>query len=82
MKTDEVMKILGDCKITNVNPPSNIQNKLRSYIDLLNKMDDMMDRYTWLMDFGKREWYVFLLMFSVILKEAIYQPLKKKNYPA
>ena len=54
MKTDEVMKILGDCKITNVNPPSNIQNKLRSYIDLLNKMDDMMDRYTWLMDFGKK----------------------------
>jgi cysteine desulfuration protein SufE len=54
MKTDEVMKILGDCKITNVTPPSTIQNKLKSYIDLLNKMDDMMDRYTWLMDFGKK----------------------------
>ena len=54
MKTEEVMKILGDCKITNVTPPSTIQNKLKTYIDLLNGMDDMMDRYTWLMDFGKK----------------------------
>ena len=53
MKTGEVMKILGDCKITNVTPPSTIQSKLRSYIDLLNRMEEMIDRYTWLMDFGK-----------------------------
>ena len=54
MKTEEVMKILGDCKITNVTPPNTIQNKLKSYIDLLNEMEDMMDRYTWLMEFGKK----------------------------
>jgi cysteine desulfuration protein SufE len=54
MKTGEVMKILGDCKITNVTPPSTIQSKLRSYIDLLNRMEEMIDRYTWLMDFGKK----------------------------
>jgi len=54
MKTEEVLKILGDCKITNVDPPTTIQNKLKTYIDLLNEMDEMMDRYTWLMDFGKR----------------------------
>ena len=54
MKTEEVMKILGDCKITNVNPVSTIQGKLQAYTDLLNEMDEMMDRYTWLMDFGKR----------------------------
>ena len=53
MKTDEVVKILGDCKITNVQPPSTIQIKLQTYTDLLNEME-MMDRYTWLMDFGKR----------------------------
>ena len=53
MKTEEVMKILGDCKITNVDPPSTIQSKLKSYVDLLNDMDEMIDRYTWLMDFGK-----------------------------
>ena len=53
MKTDEVIKILGDCKITNVQPPSTIQSKLQTYTDLLNEMDEMMDRYTWLMDFGK-----------------------------
>ena len=39
MKTEEVMTIQG---------------KLESYIKLLNTMDDMMDRYTWLMDFGKK----------------------------
>jgi len=54
MKTEEVMKILGDCKITNVDPVSIIQGKLQAYIDTLNAMDDMMDRYTWLMDFGKK----------------------------
>ena len=54
MKTEEVVKILGDCKITNVQPPSTIQGKLKTYIDTLNAMDEMMDRYTWLMDFGKR----------------------------
>jgi len=54
MKTEEVMKILGECKITNVDPVSTIQSKLKTYIDTLNAMDDMMDRYTWLMDFGKR----------------------------
>jgi len=31
-----------------------IQEKLKTYVDTLNAMDDMMDRYTWLMDFGKR----------------------------
>tara|TARA_R110002051_G_C8458297_1_gene457933 strand:- start:92 stop:583 length:492 start_codon:yes stop_codon:yes gene_type:complete len=54
MKTEEVVKILGDCKITNVQPPTTIQSKLKTYIDLLNEMDEMMDRYTWLMDFGKK----------------------------
>jgi len=54
VKTEEVMKILEDNKITNVHPPSTIKNKLKTYIDLLNEMDDMMDRYTWLMDFGKK----------------------------
>ena len=54
MKTEEVVKILEDNKITNVSPPSTIQNKLQTYIDTLNSMDDMMDRYTWLMEFGKK----------------------------
>jgi len=54
MKTEEVVKILEDCKITNVNPISTIQDKLQAYTDLLNEMEDMMDRYTWLMDFGKK----------------------------
>ena len=31
-----------------------IKDKLKTYIDTLNTMDDMMDRYTWLMDFGKK----------------------------
>ena len=54
MKTEEVIKILEENKITNVNPPVTIHSKLQAYIDLLDKMDDMMDRYTWLMDFGKK----------------------------
>jgi cysteine desulfuration protein SufE len=54
MKTEEVVKILEDNKITNVNPPITIHNKLKAYIDLLDTMEDMMDRYTWLMDFGKK----------------------------
>jgi len=31
-----------------------IKDKLKTYIDTINSMDDMMDRYTWLMDFGKK----------------------------
>ena len=31
-----------------------IQEKLQTYVKTLNTMDDMMDRYTWLMDFGKK----------------------------
>ena len=31
-----------------------ISEKLKTYIGTLNTMDDMMDRYTWLMDFGKK----------------------------
>ena len=31
-----------------------IKEKLKSYIDALDTMGDMMDRYTWLMDFGKK----------------------------
>ena len=54
MKTEEVIKILEENKITNVQPSGTIQNKLVAYIDLLNGMDDMMDRYTWLMEFGKK----------------------------
>ena len=59
MKTEEVVKILEDNKITNVgsNTPyasDTIHNKLQSYIKLLDTMDDMMDRYTWLMEFGKK----------------------------
>ena len=54
MKTEEVLKILEDSTITNVRPPSTIQSKLKTYIDLLDTMDDTMDRYTWLMEFGKK----------------------------
>ena len=54
MKTEEVVKILEDNKITNVHPPITIQSKLKVYVDLLDEMDDMMDRYTWLMEFGKK----------------------------
>ena len=31
-----------------------ISEKLQTYVDTLNSMDDMMDRYTWLMEFGKK----------------------------
>ena len=31
-----------------------ISEKLQTYVETLNSMDDMMDRYTWLMDFGKK----------------------------
>ena len=31
-----------------------IQKRLGRYIKVLNNMEDMMDRYTWLMDFGKK----------------------------
>ena len=31
-----------------------ISEKLKTYVDTLNSMDDIMDRYTWLMDFGKK----------------------------
>ena len=54
MKTEEVVKILEDNEITNVFPRDTIQNRLKAYVGLLNEMDDMMDRYTWLMDFGKK----------------------------
>ena len=59
MKTEEVVKILEDNRITNVGETTpytsaSINVKLKTYIDLLNEMDDMIDRYTWLMDFGKK----------------------------
>ena len=54
MKTEEVIKILEENKITNVQPSVTIQSKLQAYIDLLNEMEEMMDRYTWLMEFGKK----------------------------
>ena len=53
MKTEEVVKILEENKITNVHPPNTIKNKLKAYTDLLDQME-MMDRYTWLMDFGRK----------------------------
>ena len=53
VKTEEVVKILEDNKITNVVPRNTIQNKLKVYTDLLDEME-MMDRYTWLMNFGKK----------------------------
>ena len=31
-----------------------ISEKLSKYVETLNTMDDMMDRYTWLMEFGKK----------------------------
>ena len=31
-----------------------ISEKLQTYVDTLNSMDDMMDRYTWLMELGKQ----------------------------
>ena len=30
-----------------------ISEKLQSYVDTLDSMDDMMDRYTWLMELGR-----------------------------
>ena len=53
MKTEEVVKILEENKITNVRPPIAIKNKLKVYTDLLDEME-MTDRYTWLMDFGRK----------------------------
>ena len=59
MKTKEVIKILEENKITNVgeNTPyvsNTIHNKLKAYIKLLDTMPEMIDRYTWLMEFGKK----------------------------
>jgi cysteine desulfuration protein SufE len=31
-----------------------IQNRLENYIKILDSIEDMMDRYTWLMEFGKK----------------------------
>ena len=31
-----------------------INEKLQTYVDTLNSMDEPMDRYTWLMEFGKK----------------------------
>ena len=31
-----------------------IQEKLQTYVKTLNAIDDMTDRYVWLMDFGKK----------------------------
>ena len=31
-----------------------IQKRLDRYVQILNNMEDTMDRYTWLMDFGKK----------------------------
>ena len=31
-----------------------IHTRLQTYVDTLNTMDDMMDRYTWLMELGKK----------------------------
>ena len=31
-----------------------IHTRLQTYVDTLNSMDDMMDRYTWLMELGKK----------------------------
>jgi len=33
---------------------TSIQKRLEKYIEVLNNMEDMMDRYTWLMEFGKK----------------------------
>jgi cysteine desulfuration protein SufE len=37
-----------------IQTPGAIKNRLQKYTDILNAMDDMMHRYTWLMEFGKR----------------------------
>ena len=31
-----------------------IQNKLQTYIDLLNNIEDNQDKFLWIMDFGKK----------------------------
>ncbi len=31
-----------------------IHTRLQTYVDTLNNIDDMMDRYTWLMELGKK----------------------------
>ena len=31
-----------------------IQNKLQTYIDLLNNIEDSQDKFPWIMDFGKK----------------------------
>jgi cysteine desulfuration protein SufE len=59
MKTEEVVKILEDNRITNVGETTpytsdSINVKLKTYIDLLDMMPEMIDRYTWLMEFGKK----------------------------
>ena len=47
-------KLLGMAQKMEQEKPTQIQTRLERYIKVLNNMEDMMDRYTWLMDFGKK----------------------------
>ena len=45
---------LGVAKKMEQEKSTSIQDRLESYIKVLDSIEDMMDRYTWLMDFGKK----------------------------
>ena len=47
-------KLLGMAQKMEQEKQTPIQKRLGRYIKVLNNMEDMMDRYTWLMDFGKK----------------------------
>ena len=47
-------KLLGMAQKMEQEKQTPIQNRLGRYIEVLNNMEDTMDRYTWLMDFGKK----------------------------
>ena len=47
-------KLLGMAQKMDQEKQTPIQKRLGRYIKVLNNMEDMMDRYTWLMDFGKK----------------------------
>ena len=47
-------KLLGMAQKMEQEKQTPIQKRLENYVQILNSMDDMMDRYTWLMEFGKK----------------------------
>ena len=45
---------LGVAKKMEQEKSTSIQDRLESYIKVLDSIEDMMDRYAWLMEFGKK----------------------------